>query len=220
MMLMMDERQYFDYLLNKTRLVFHKSSTYKKYGEKNWNFAICETPIQKGKGIFFGLNWGGDDVDVQTEYPKEDKERNWNFVSHSRRYFREYLKTEIEELNYSNLCFFRSPTAYKIHNDDWALAIPLFHEYVDYIKPPWTLLLGSPDYLGHEYLKNKKTFTKWDSKNNIYVHGYIGTLFGKYPFGAVPHPQAHISTEARKAIWQCVVKDNDNFEIDKMPDNR
>ena len=87
----MDDKQFFNYLLNKTRLVFHKSSTYKKYGDKNWNFAICETPIQKRTGIFFGLNWGGDNIDVQTIYPDLQKERNWNFVSHSRRYFRDYL---------------------------------------------------------------------------------------------------------------------------------
>ena len=208
----MDEKQFFNYLLNKTRLVFHKSSTYRKYGDKNWNFAICETPIQKSKGIFFGLNWGGDNIDVQTKYPDLQKERNWNFVSHSRRYFRDYLNTEIEQLNYSNLCFFRSLYAHQIEHDNWSLAIPLFQEYVDYIKPPWTLLLGNIEQLKQNHISNQKPITVWDSKNKLNVHGCTGILFGKYPFGAVPHPQAHISTEARHAVWQSVVKYNDNFK--------
>jgi len=209
----MDERTFFNYLLNKTQIAFFKSSTFKKYGDKNWNFAICETPIQKETGIFFGLNWGGENINPQSEYPVSDKKRNWNFVSHSRRYFREYFNLEIEQLNYSNLCFFRSPNAHQIEHDDWALAIPLFQQYVDYINPPWTLLLGSPDYLEHEHIQNKKTITEWDSRNHQNVHGYTGKLFGKYPFGAVPHPAARISTEARKTIWHQVVEVNNNFKI-------
>lgn len=148
----MDERQFFDHMLDKTRQVFHRSKTYDNYGDKNWNFAICETPIQKNTGIFFGLNWGGKDIDTQSEYPVADKKRNWNFVSHSRRYFREYLKTEIEQLNYSNLCFFRSPKVQQIEDSDWDLAIPLFKDYVDYINPPWTLILGKPNQLWKDHL--------------------------------------------------------------------
>ena len=199
------EEQFFYDLLAKTREVFHQSKTYKIHGDKNWNFAVCETPIQKGKGVFFGLNWGGDDVDVQTEYPKAEQERNWNFVSHSRRYFRDHLNTEIEVLNYSNLCFFRSPKAIKIHNDDWELAIHLFKEYVDYIEPPWTLFLGSPKYLEKNHVTEKNPIVVLNKKNNRNVNGYIGRLFGIYPFGSVPHPQAHISTEARHEIWQKVI---------------
>jgi len=56
----MEERQFFGYLLDKTGKVFLQSKTYSLYGDKNWNFAVCETPIQKGTGVFFGLNWGGD----------------------------------------------------------------------------------------------------------------------------------------------------------------
>ena len=215
----MKEREFFNHMLDKTQKVFYKSSTFVKYGDKNWNFAVCDTPIQKNTGVFFGLNWGGKDIDTQSKYPDANKARNWNFISHSRRYFREFLNAEIEQLNYSNLCFFRSPEAVIIEKDDWSLAIPLFKDYVDYINPPWTLMLGKPNHLWNDHLSNHNTIKIWDSKNNKNVHGYTGLLFGKYPFGAVPHPQANISTKVRKAIWQSVVKENNEFKMSKHSQN-
>ena len=67
-----------------------------------------------------------------------------------------------------------------------------------------------------DHLSNHKTINVWDSRNNLNVHGYTGTIFAKYPFGAVPHPQSHISTEVRKAFWQNVVKDNPFFLVDYL----
>lgn len=208
----MEEQQFFKNLLEKTREVFLTSKTYSLYGDRNWNFAVCETPIKKKTGVFFGLNWGGDDTNTQSEYPKISKERNWNFISHSRQYFRNFLHSEIEQLNYSNLCFFRSPKAYQIHKDDWELVIPLFKEYIDYINPPWSLLLGNIENLGNRYLTEKVTIKVWDKKHSRSAFGYTGCLFGIYPFAAVPHPQARISAETRQAIWNSVVKGNKNFK--------
>lgn len=77
---------------------------------KNWNYAVCETPIKCGSGIIFGLNWGGDNINAQTQYPQADKERNWNFMNSSREYFKEHLSIkDISEVNYTNLCFSEAP---------------------------------------------------------------------------------------------------------------
>jgi len=96
----MDEKTFFKNLLEKTKEVFLTSQTYKEHGEKNWNYAVCDTPIQKNTGIFFGLNWGGSDINTQSVYPEFIEDRNWNFATHSMAYLREFLGKEIEQLNY------------------------------------------------------------------------------------------------------------------------
>ena len=198
-----EEEIFFYDLLNKTEEKFKASATRKKYPNENWNFAICDTPIQKGKGLFFGLNWGGDDINQQTVYPPKEKDRNWKFITQSRPYFKNYFKERIENLNYSNLCFFRSPDIEHFESSDWGLAIPLFREYVNYIKPAWTLMLGKPNHLKTE-IENFKRHEVINKSNNRRVFGYTGKLFGKYPFGSVPHTESQISSEARHAIWSIV----------------
>ena len=202
----MTEEEFFYQLLSKTRDTFLKSKTYQKFQDKNWNSALCETPITKNQGLFFGLNWGGDDIGQQTGYPAKYRKRTWQFVSHSRKYFRKYFNKEIEELNYSNFCFFRTPKANLLVNDDWKLTYPLFKEYIDFINPPWSLMLGKSDYVLSSHVTIKETFSVWDSNNNKTVNGYYGILFKKYPFGAVPHPQARVSSEARNEIWSLVTE--------------
>ena len=203
------EEIFFYNLLDETKQDFLKSPVKEKQEElgKNWNYAICETPIQKNKGIIFGLNWGGDNHQPQSDFPVAEKERNWNFMNNSLHYFDKYLKIKsISEVNYSNLCFFRSPKIHYLNWKDWELAIPLFRRYVDYINPPWALLLGKTgigilDYYGH--LKNlKKIEIKGKRKRTF---GYSGILFEKYPFYCVPHPQAHIATDVREKVWKNVI---------------
>ena len=141
----MKESQFFFDLLAETGKVFQESPIrdYQKEHKKNWNYAVCETPIQIGRGLIFGLNWGGDDKNTQTQYPVAEKERNWNFMNNSIRYFKEYLNIiDIGEVNYSNLCFFRSPKVKFLTQKDWELSLPLFRKYVEYINPSWTVLLG------------------------------------------------------------------------------
>lgn len=200
-----EEELFFYDLLGKTAEGFKDSETRKKYSGKNWNFAICDTPIQKKRGIFFGLNWGGDDINQQTIYPPKNKDRNWNFISRIRPYFRDYFKQEIEDLNYSNLCFFRSPDMKHFVSADWERAIPLFKEYTEYIDPPWMLMFGAPPAtMSTNHITD---FKRIDYEGETkYSYGYTGILFKKYPFGSVPHPQSQISNEARNYLWQEVSK--------------
>ncbi|RYC51858.1 hypothetical protein [Flagellimonas olearia] len=201
---MTSEERFFHQLMGKTRALFLKSKTFEKHQDKNWNSAICETPIQISKGLFFGLNWGGNNIGQQTTYPEKHRKRDWQFISHSRKYFREYLNSEIEDLNYSNFCFFRTPKAHQLENTDWELAYPLFKEYVDFINPPWTLMLGKSNYALSQHISSKQEFSVWDDVNKKTVYGYTGILFSKYPLGAVPHPQARISSDARNEIWKTI----------------
>lgn len=98
--------------------------------------------------------------------------------------------------------FFRSPDIQKLTQKDWELSIPLFQEYVNYINPKWTVLLGKT---GVTILNNSSHL---DNIQKITVHGkdkktngYTANLFGKYPLFCVPHPQARISRESRYKIW-------------------
>lgn len=201
----MNEEDFFYYLLRKTEVAFHNSKTKLKYPKANWNFAICDTPIQKGKGLFFGLNWGGENINQQTVYPDKHKPRNWKFINNSRGFFKEFLNEEIEDLNYSNLCFFRSPSLKELEETDWELAIPLFEKYVNYANPAWCLMLGSPNELKQRGLiKNIERVSIVDSKTKNRVFGFIGKLFGKYSFGSVPHTESRISKQARNDIWKIV----------------
>jgi hypothetical protein len=200
----MTEEEFFYDLLKKTEVVFNESATRKKFPKENWNFAICDTPIQKGEGLFFGLNWGGDNIDQQSVYPPKKKERNWKFVAQSRPYFKEYFNAEIEDLNYSNLCFFRSPDMNRFVPTDWDLAIPLFEGYVEYVKPSWALMLGKPPSQLKKHITDYKRHHVINSNNGRRVFSYTGILFGKYPFGSVPHTEAHISSDSRHKIWSKV----------------
>lgn len=209
----MEEIQFFNDLLRDTWQVFRESpiKQYQDREKKNWNYAICETPIQKGKGLIFGLNWGGEnDYPAQKNYPSINKgKRNWPFISTSRKYFKKHIGIEsINQINYSNLCFFRSPKIKYLKERDWELALPLFEKYVNYIKPTWTLMLGNT---GINYLGNHLTITdriKVNGKGRK-VKGYKGVLFGKYKFKCVPHPNNYRfnSSEKIDELWAKVFSD-------------
>lgn len=202
----MTEEKFFYSLLKETDIVFRQSPIYafqKKRG-LNWNYAICETPIQKHKELLFGLNWGGDDINAQSEYPRSDKaNRNWNFMSTSRKYFAKYLNIENDnELNYTNLCFFRTPSTKPLTDKDWSLSLPLFEKYVNYIKPKLTILMGTT---GVNILKRHRALTNLEridkSMNGRRSFAYRGILFNKYSFYCVPHPQSRISSMVREQLW-------------------
>lgn len=202
----MEEEKFFYYLLKKTGEVFKSAPICEYQISKgfNWNYAVCETPIQKNKGVLFGLNWGGDNISAQTQHPKSDKKnRKWNFMSTSRKYFSKYLNVESEnELNYSNLCFFRSPNTDPLNDKDWSLSMPLFEEYIHFINPPWTVLMGTT---GIDILKIHKKLSElerlqvdFNGKRNF---AFRGKLFDKYDFFCVPHPQAKLVREVRESLW-------------------
>lgn len=209
----MNEKDFFEEILFETREAFSQSciKIYQTENKKNWNYAVCDTPIQKQCGIIVGLNWGGDDINAQINYPSFDEDRNWNFVSNSRKYIAKYLKTKIEQTNYTNLCFFRSPNIKFLTWEDWESSFTIFKRYVEYIHPPWTLLLGSSGisklkYLN--YLTQIETITIMGKTKKTYA--YAGVLFEKYKFYCLPHPQARISTETRDKTWERL------FEVHKL----
>lgn len=213
---MLEEKFFYD-LLKETKLAFDKSpiKRYQIENGKSWYYAVCDSPIVIKRGVIFGLNWGeskdGDDK-AQTVYPYDaEKKRDWNFASTSKRYFQDHLGiNHIGEVNYSNLCFFRSKNIDPIKPEDWKLSLPLFESYINYIQPKWCVLLGNT---GVDILKKHCKIS--DLKRMVYqgekrrTFGYNGKLFDTYKFYAVPHPQSRLSPDARKSIWTQLFEGSD-----------
>lgn len=192
----MSEREFWKYLLSESG---------RTWPEKG--YAICDTPIMKGKGIIFGLNWGDVSKGVQTEYPVLEKERNWPFMRNSKPFFKNYLGIDsISEVNYSNLCFLRTTNIAQLTDDNWKAALPLFKRYVEYIQPSWLLMLGVTGMSilnSHNELTKHKRHEVVGSRGRIF--GHAAMLYGRYNLFAVPHPQSKISKEGRSGIWEKVM---------------
>lgn len=200
--------EFFLELKGKIELAFNNAPISQKPGS---TFAICETSIQKGRDIILGLNWGGTKEISQADYPKPTKDRKWNFATHSMKYFIKYLQiTSIDEINYSNLCFFRSKKIEDLEKCDWILSIPILKEYVEFIQPAKVVLLGTT---GLRYLKGDtdtslpQVVVRGKKKTG---YGYKGLLFGKYNFYCLPHPQAKLEKGMRDEIWEKLFMGEEN----------
>lgn len=210
----MKAEAFFNLLKDRTKEAFYSAPIRLKQIDEGseWNFSICETPIQIKKGIIAGLNWGvekGKKYTIQKEYPKIDKdERTWPFVSSTRKYFKEYLKiNSVNDINYTNICFFRSPDISYLTTKDWELAIPLFKAYVKHIKPPWILLIGNTgmDHMASDLEEVKQITIKGEKKRII---GYKAILFGEYYLRCLPHPNSYrfYSSNDVNKIWKAVCR--------------
>lgn len=190
---MSPEEKFFFELLEKTKEAFKKSPISKKQ-EKGWGASVCDTTIKKGKPILAGINWGGDDdYKFQTEYPEDDKERDYVFLKKDPLLLSEHIV--IEEINYCNVCFFRTPKESYLIDEDWKHSIPLFEEYVNYIKPSYIIILGKTPI--HKLWKYSN-LDKYE-ENSIGINPmpkvYKAKLFGKYDLYGLPHPNARNSSE-------------------------
>ena len=217
---MSDDIEFIEKLLAKTKTEFSKSPIYKKQNDENkrWGFSICGTPIQKGKGILFGINWGGSgEYEEQNKMPEGNNIAGDDFIKRSKHFFDEYLSLKFDELNfnYTNLCFFRTPKIDDLSFQDYKLSYPLFEEYVKYIQPPWIFSLGITSY---DILKKMGQLNA-DSeiKDSSQKHrGATGKFLG-FNFYAVPHPNAHLKNNSRKEIWAQVGK---QFRNDILNSNK
>src|SRR3989304_2660006 len=139
--------QFFKYLREKTDKAFLESDIYQKqlHLGVQWNYSICATSIKPGKGLVFGLNWGarnGQKYSRQEKMP-DDSTKDWPYANRMRGYVSKHLNSRVEELNYTNLCFFRSKSIEDLSPLDWELSKSLFSEFVEYVRPPWMLMTGT-----------------------------------------------------------------------------
>ncbi|BFP40573.1 hypothetical protein FGF1_14180 [Flavobacteriaceae bacterium GF1] len=204
----MTEKQFFKQLQEKTDRVFKNSEVYSKNKDKNWYYSICNGPIYSKKPIVFGLNWGvSQDKDfeghqAQTSYPSIIDNDTWPFKTHVNHYLLKYFGYTFDEVNYSNLCFFRTPNTDYLSYQDWRDAIPLFKEYVEYINPPYLIMMGAPKYLNEQELSSIENHGVLPEGKNRRSFVRTGVLFYKFKFGSVPHSAAHISPNTHDILWK------------------
>ena len=204
------EKQFFAELLSDTEIMFKKSPVSKKQQElgEKWNYSVCATPIKRGKGIIFGINWGGNDHKPQPTMPTGKNIVNYTFIKQSRKYL-EQLGLNFSDINfnYTNLCFFRTPKANLLVDDDFRLSIPLFEKYVRFINPPWLLSIGGKNMkIFHKFghLKDDEIVRHYDNQRKF--RGHSAPLWEWHVF-SVPHPQARLTkaSNARQTIWEKII---------------
>ncbi len=139
-------------LIERCGIVFAEWSKDKDEKYRKWKYALCATPIQPGKGIILGINWGVD-RNEENYYPSKTMPdgsdiKQYHFINRSRKYLEKYLELNLEKLdfNYSNLCMFRTPKSNLLNSEAYHLCFPIFHDYLKYINPPWVLSLGLENY--------------------------------------------------------------------------
>lgn len=203
------ENNFLAELLDVTDQQFKKSPVYQKQLKlgKRWNYSICATPISKGKGVLFGINWGGDDNSPQTIMPSGQDVENYHFIKQIRKYLDPQWNLDFTTINfnYTNLCFFRTPKQSCLSLGDYELSLPLFERYIRYINPPWILSIG---------VSNLRILNRLGALSNLKDHydnqgkfrGQSGRLWG-WHFFSVPHPSAHLTRESRLEIWSAVTQE-------------
>lgn len=208
--------QFFHQQLVETKIQFDKSDVKHKQQEmsQKWNYAVCATPIQKSKGVIFGINWGGNNMDPQSKMPDGSGIKNYRFIKQSRALLEEYWGVNIEEpdFNYTNLCSFRSPRANQLTDKDYELSLPLFEKYIRYIQPPWIISLGRKNVQMLQHfgvLKNIQPLCDHTNKHK----GYSGELW-ESNFFSVPHPGARLTSASRKEIWAAVSREMRKIETE------
>lgn len=201
---------FFDHLLNETKKQFKKSHVFSKQTilKKKWNYAICATPIQKDKGVIFGINWGGSDgYEPQSCMPTGDGIPNYHFIQQSRQLLENNWGLNITSINfnYTNLCFFRTPKENDLTISDYELSLPLFEKYIRYINPPWLLSIGGTNLKVLDHFGALRNVQRHFDKQNKYK-GHSGKLWD-YNIFSVPHPSARLTSEARQTIWTSVTEE-------------
>jgi len=215
----------FDILLDKANRLFEFSEVKfrKNRNMFSWGLSLCATPLNFGKPVILGINWGGavsagiTKYSIQrrqptrSEFLEDYRTGNFPFLQKSKPFISEFLHTEIEnvEFNYTNVCLFRCPNVSDLSIKEVRWCMPILKEFIELISPPAILSLGNTNivYLEPD-LRDLKKFTE---KGTSHV-GYAGTLWG-YPFYSVPHPNARkLTDEQRHKIWADVFQDSSGAE--------
>jgi hypothetical protein len=199
------EEHFLQRLLSDTKEKYMLSPVFaeqQKLG-RQWNYSVCGTPIQIGKGILLGINWGvSGDHNPQTDMPDGKDIPTYNFIRRSRHYLENYLRLDFDTMNfnYTNLCFFRTPNEVILRPKDYENSLPLFKQFVEFVQPDWIFSLsnGNSKILSQfGLLTNTTDFYDSEQKHK----GVKANLWG-HPYFSVPHPNARVKTKSRNEIWE------------------
>lgn len=199
------------FLLKETEIAYEQSDI----KSKSLYYSVAGTPIIKNKGVLIGLNWGGGGKNDMNSYTPQDlnklsesRPNDYRFIISLFPFLQEYEKlNSINDINYSNLCFFRSPKVSDLSPHDWELSGKLFESYINYIQPPWILftsigrkpisILRNQDDID---IKEQKDF----NQGNKTFTAYKGLYRQLFKLFTVPYPYqaGGISDNTRRQIWK------------------
>lgn len=212
----LNEKDFFNQLLQDAGTAYSQCDVIKL--NSNWSYSVCGTPIIKKQGVILGLNWGGgksENFAPQNVYPAGDDIEKYPFIMKIRPFLKEHLHVQdIKTINYSNLCFFRSPKVQDLTEGDWDCSRHLIQKYITYIEPAWILFLSTNidqaiKSLELEFLESPKVI----SYKTYTAYRGISKITGqKIPFYALPHPNARLQYNIRQQLWNLVlpIKTSDN----------
>lgn len=168
-------------------------------------YSLCGTPLQQGKPLLMGINWGGAEKELkQDRMPAGDDVPGYHFMKRSEPFLRRYLKIDPVslEFNYANLCFFRTTDIQGLKTEHFEASLPILKDFVAYIKPPYILSLGNSTL---PILQNlaKEAFVIEYSHLVGQHFGHVGKLYDT-PFFSVPHPSARVRKIDREGIWKAL----------------
>ena len=207
----LSQEEFTAFLLRKTKIAYEQSDI----KTKSLYYSVAGTPIIKYKGVLIGLNWGGGGKNDMNNYIPQDlnklnqsQPKDYRFIHSLFPFLQEYTKlNSILDINYSNLCFFRSPKVSDLSPRDWELSSKLFEDYINYIQPPWILFtsLGRKPVsilLNHDdiEIKVQKDF----KQGNKVFTAHKGLYRHQFKLLTVPYPYqaGGISKITRCRIWK------------------
>jgi hypothetical protein len=204
---MADDRVFGELVL-QVRHAYAESDA-RRAGER-WGYQLCALPLRRDRNLLLGLNPGARNLaDWRAEEDNgastERQIRSWKFIQSSLPLINEHFG-RLEDLNYFNVCPFRTPSADLLTDRDWELGIESFFlDAIDYVAPPELLLLGLS---GAETLRRfgraEYDDVSFEGTSGRRVRAYIGVIKGRkerHRFVAVPHPRNRIRTADRERIW-------------------
>lgn len=208
----MTEQEIFDRLIVKLSMAYDQSDAKENFKSEKWFYALCDTSIKKGVGIVSGINWygkSGDEYFPQKNHPTYSGERDYPVLAPVKPILDKVFKLTINDVNYTNLCHFRTEKSGQLTPKDYALCTTIFLEYVDLIQPPWIIQMGRPERL---WSSLGSLITMGFGKSNSERYAYKAKLLDKYPFYCFPHPSGwnrkrQASQEAYAWIYTEICKD-------------
>jgi len=184
-----------------------------------WSWSICALPLRRGHDLLLGLNWGRDPKGHRAQYePPADaaivairKDPTERFARVADALLRHYGGCDLSEMNYFNVCPFRSRKIDELELGDRRVAIEhFFLPAIDAIAPPRTLILGKSavDWLlalgrvvGRPLLSDYEWRRMPDGGPSAgWGKGVIVGGSGRHRFIVLPHPQARIKGNARDRL--------------------
>jgi hypothetical protein len=110
----------------------------------------------------------------------------------------------LADMNYFNVCPFRSPKISELTEADWNLAIQNFLvSALDAIGPPRTVILGITAV--HRLRSVMSDFawhpTRADGRATGWGSGMLIRVAARHHFILLPHPQARLKRDVRNRLW-------------------